>query len=342
MSDDDRARATTPPRLAVIITATLLGGMIAGVAVVGSNAIEAPLTAAAQGALRDAGITGIDVHFDGREGFLTPVGASEAQLADATRLVQAIDGVRWVTIDRPGAAAPQPSITVTEGPDGSVVVNGLAGTAAEASAIQDAAQTAFGPGTVAEVTVEDGVAVPAWSGEVPDLFAALAQVDHLEFTLAPDGASVSGEALDPDGVTHQLGAALGTIPLDSTLTQAGPTEEERAAIDGTVIRFTADSVTLDAAARKQVAKLADALRRFPMIGVTLTGHIAIPVGTEAQAVAFSKERAQAVADALVRDGITADRIEVVGAGSSQPVGDNSSAAGAAANRRVTVLIEEGE
>ena len=35
------------------------------------------------------------------------------------------------------------------------------------------------------------------------------------------------------------------------------------------------------------------------------------------------------------------RIELAGAGSSQPVGDNATADGAAANRRVTVLIMEG-
>jgi outer membrane protein OmpA-like peptidoglycan-associated protein len=100
-------------------------------------------------------------------------------------------------------------------------------------------------------------------------------------------------------------------------------------------------VTLDETARVKLAGLADALRRFPTIAVTLTGHIAIPVGTEADAIAFSRQRAQAVADALIADGIEASRIETDGAGSSQPVGDNATEAGAASNRRVTVLIMEG-
>ena len=69
--------------------------------------------------------------------------------------------------------------------------------------------------------------------------------------------------------------------------------------------------------------------------------IAIPVGTEDDAIAFSLQRAQAVADALIADGIAPERIALAGAGSSQPVGDNATAEGAAANRRVTVLIMEG-
>jgi outer membrane protein OmpA-like peptidoglycan-associated protein len=339
MSDDDRVRATTPPRLAVIITATLLGGMIAAVAVVGSSALEAPLTSAARDALREEGISGVAVRFEGREAVLTSLGASAQQLTAAGRVVQAIDGVRWVSIDDASVVAPRAALAVAEDGAGVVSVTGLSGTAAEASAIQDAVRTAFGPAATARITVREGVAVPTWSGSEPELFAALAQVDGVSFALDGDGARVGGSAADPEGVRHRLESVLGTIPLLSTLTQAGPTPAEVAAINGTVIRFGADSVALNAAARRQVTGLAEALRRFPEVQVLLTGHIAIPVGTEADAVAFSLRRATAVAEALVADGIAADRIQVAGAGTAHPVGDNSSASGAAANRRVTVLIE---
>jgi outer membrane protein OmpA-like peptidoglycan-associated protein len=338
--EDERARATTPPRLAVIVTATVLGGMIAAVGVIGSNALEPRLAESAQSALRDAGIEGVDVRFDGREAFLTPVGATGAQLIAAERVVEAVDGVRWATVVAPDPAA-QPTLTVHEGADGVVTVNGIMGAAGQASAVQDAAVAAFGPGTVAGVTVRDGVAVAAWTDSAPQLFAALVQVGDLEFMLSTDGATLSGSAADPSSVQAAVAAALDPIPLTSRLEQAGPTEAEAATINGTVILFIADSVTLDATAREQAAALADALRRFPTIDVTLTGHIAIPVGTEADAIAFSRERAQAVADALIADGVDASRIETDGAGSSQPVGDNATDAGAAANRRVTVLIMEG-
>jgi predicted flap endonuclease-1-like 5' DNA nuclease len=56
------------------------------------------------------------------------------------------------------------------------------------------------------------------------------------------------------------------------------------------------------------------LLRYPSIRVTLTGHIAIRVGSEADAVAFSARRAQAVADALAAAGVDAERLDVMGPG----------------------------
>jgi outer membrane protein OmpA-like peptidoglycan-associated protein len=340
MSDDDRTRATTPPRLGVIITATLLGGMIAAVGLIGANALEPRLTDSAEDALRDAGISGVDVRFDGREAFLTAAGATAAQISEAERIVEGLNGVRWVTVIEPEQAT-QPTVSVQQGAAGVVTVTGTVGTAAQASAIQDAAVAAFGPGTVAEIEVVDGVVVAPWAENSAELFPALAQVGALDFTLAADGATLTGTAADPDAVQQAVAAAIAPVPLIATLEQSGPTADEAAVINTTVILFVADSVTLDAEARTRVAGLADALRRFPTIGVTLTGHIAIPVGTEDDAIAFSLQRAQAVADALIADGIGAERIETAGAGSSQPVGDNATGDGAAANRRVTVLIMEG-
>jgi outer membrane protein OmpA-like peptidoglycan-associated protein len=313
--------------------------MIAGVAVVGSTALESPLTSAARVALGDAGVEGVSVRFEGREAHLRAEGASDAQLAAAAEVVAAVPGVRWVEIDRVAPAGTEASLSVTEAADGTMSVTGVTGTSADASAVQDAARAAFGPGLVSTITVREGVAAPTWSTSVSAIFAALARVDGVRFSLDPAGAQVTGASSDPQEVARQLQAALAGIALTTALTRSGPTPEEVAAIDGTVIRFPADSVTLDSAARDKVAQLADALRPFPEVAVTLTGHVAVPVGSEADAIAFSLRRAQAVADALEEEGIGSDRIDVAGAGSSQPVGDNATPAGAAANRRVTVVIE---
>jgi outer membrane protein OmpA-like peptidoglycan-associated protein len=340
MNDNHRLRTTTPPRLAVIITATLLGGMIAAVGVVGSNAIELPLTETAQAALRDAGIAGVGVRFDGREAVLTSAGASGADLADAERLVEALDGVRWVTVVEADPAT-LPTLSVTQDPGGVVTIAGTVGTEDEASAFEEAAIAAFGDGTAVELVVVDGVAPAIWAARVPELFAALGEVEQVSFALASSGATLTGAAVDPPTAQAAVEAALDSIPLQATLSQAGPTADETAAINGTVILFVADSVTLDPAARRRVDDLAELLVRYPSVRVTLTGHIAIPVGSEAEAVRFSERRAQAVADALVAGGVDVARIDVVGAGSSRPVGDNGTQAGAAANRRVTVLIMVG-
>lgn len=107
---DGRAPGTTPARLAVVVVASLLGGMIAAVSVIGSDMVEPRLTAAAQEALRDAGIDRVDVRFDGREARLSGADASEGELAAAREAVEAVDGVRWATVDEAapsGTAAPE-------------------------------------------------------------------------------------------------------------------------------------------------------------------------------------------------------------------------------------------
>jgi len=54
---------------------------------------------------------------------------------------------------------------------------------------------------------------------------------------------------------------------------------------------------------------------------------------------LSKMRAKAVVDLFVKNGIPENKIEVRGFGPDQPSGDNSTAAGRSANRRVEVKVE---
>ncbi len=86
-------------RWAVIVTSALLGGMIAAVAVVGSESLEPRLTANARAALDAAGFTSVDVRFDGREAFVSSPTASAERLTEAERVVEEVEGVRWATVD---------------------------------------------------------------------------------------------------------------------------------------------------------------------------------------------------------------------------------------------------
>jgi OmpA-OmpF porin, OOP family len=55
---------------------------------------------------------------------------------------------------------------------------------------------------------------------------------------------------------------------------------------------------------------------------------------------LSKQRAQAVADYMAKNGIDQDRIEVRGKGEKDPVADNDTAAGRAKNRRVEIVARD--
>ena len=117
---DERTPATGAQRIAVIALASVLGGVTAGVAVIGSESFEPGLTESADSALHDAGVVGVGVRFDGREAVLTSEGADAALLAEAARVIERVDGVRWATIASPESSAtptatPSPTPSATPG-----------------------------------------------------------------------------------------------------------------------------------------------------------------------------------------------------------------------------------
>ncbi|MBX3194253.1 MAG: OmpA family protein [Microbacteriaceae bacterium] len=129
-----RFRASGTQRIAVIAVASVLGGTIAAVAVVGSEAIGAGLTQRATTALRDAGITGAAVHVEGREAYLTVEDGTDPDAAE--RVVADVPGVRWVSIEPAPEPTAEPSPTPTPTP---------ALPPAEVVDELEAAEIAFGP-----------------------------------------------------------------------------------------------------------------------------------------------------------------------------------------------------
>jgi peptidoglycan-binding protein ArfA len=55
-------------------------------------------------------------------------------------------------------------------------------------------------------------------------------------------------------------------------------------------------------------------------------------------IPLSSNRAKAVADNLISQGVTSDRVTSKGVGSSQPVAPNDTPAGRAQNRRVDINL----
>lgn len=236
-------------RWTVIVTSTVLGGMIAAVGVIGSEALEPRLTENTRAALDVAGFTSVDVRFDGREAFLSSPTSSSGRLAAAVRVVEEVEGVRWATI------------------------------VSDAHADADAG-----------------------------------------------GVSTPTPTATPSPTPTQ-------VPLDP-VTERWLTEAD--------VLFAADSVVLTDDALMQLSQVAELLIDRPDLRLAVTGHIAIATGTEADAIAFSELRAQAVVDELLRRGARPGQLIVIGAGSGDAVGDNTTPEGAASNRRVTFAIQEGD
>ncbi|AMJ68247.1 OmpA family protein [Hymenobacter sp. PAMC 26628] len=103
------------------------------------------------------------------------------------------------------------------------------------------------------------------------------------------------------------------------------------------ILFDTNSATLRAASQADIVKMAATLQKYPDTNVLVEGHTD-NTGTDAINLPLSQRRAQSVADATVAQGVSSSRITTKGLGSSDPVGDNSTAEGKQANRRVEIAI----
>jgi len=73
-------------------------------------------------------------------------------------------------------------------------------------------------------------------------------------------------------------------------------------------------------------------------GVRIEGHTD-GQGADAANQALSRQRAEAVRQVLISQGVPGSRIRVVGQGESVPVADNGNEAGRARNRRVEIYLE---
>ncbi|HKK35575.1 MAG TPA: OmpA family protein [Paracoccaceae bacterium] len=103
------------------------------------------------------------------------------------------------------------------------------------------------------------------------------------------------------------------------------------------LQFDTGSATLQPGLRESLGRVAEILRADPGNYVTIIGHTD-NVGRDAANQALSERRAYAVRNELLRAGVPASSMFTLGRGASEPVADNATAAGRAANRRVELVI----
>jgi outer membrane protein OmpA-like peptidoglycan-associated protein len=102
------------------------------------------------------------------------------------------------------------------------------------------------------------------------------------------------------------------------------------------VEFETNATEINSDIDDKVKLITEYLVRYPQAKFTLTGHTD-HVGSDAYNMALSIRRAESVKNYLIeRFSIEAKRLIVKGAGSSQPVADNSTKEGQKQNRRVAI------
>jgi outer membrane protein OmpA-like peptidoglycan-associated protein len=103
------------------------------------------------------------------------------------------------------------------------------------------------------------------------------------------------------------------------------------------VLFDTGKYTLQPGAREKLAKIAGILLAHPTLRLQVEGHTD-SVGGDEYNQRLSEQRAGAVRDYLVQQGIEVDHVTAAGFGKTQPVTSNDTAAGRQQNRRVELVV----
>ena len=103
------------------------------------------------------------------------------------------------------------------------------------------------------------------------------------------------------------------------------------------VTFRTASATLSKEGTETVHELAGLMKGHPSAKIKVVGHTDNAGNPEANRV-LSEERATAVRDELIGQGIAPDCIETAGAGEDNPVAKNDSHANMEKNRRIDVIV----
>lgn len=111
------------------------------------------------------------------------------------------------------------------------------------------------------------------------------------------------------------------------------------ALDVDRLRFDSGSSTLQRQSNEQLQSIAAILNAHSNVRATIGGYTD-DVGSAAANMKLSEARAAHVRNELIGMGVDGDRLSAEGYGEASPIADNSTAAGRAMNRRISMQITE--
>ena len=103
------------------------------------------------------------------------------------------------------------------------------------------------------------------------------------------------------------------------------------------VLFDFNKYTLKPAARERLARVSGIVLAYPDLKLQIEGHTDA-IGSDEYNQTLSEKRAEAVRDYLVSSGVSMNSVAALGLGKSDPVADNSTAAGRKLNRRVEMIV----
>lgn len=198
-------------------------------------------------------------------------------------------------------------------------------------------------------------------GSAEPIFNAGAQIPDFNLKVEKDTVTLSGTA-SPDQKDAVERAVVGAWPgvnvankisargqITPNLPQAGASvpppgpgacNDLQAVINkmtGGPLAFGPDGVSLTSDGYGILIRVADQLKACPAARVTVNGYTD-NASAEGINIPLSAQRATAVAEYLIANGVTRDRVTAKGLGSANPIASNDTAEGRAKNRRAELVV----
>jgi outer membrane protein OmpA-like peptidoglycan-associated protein len=168
---------------------------------------------------------------------------------------------------------------------------------------------------------------------------ANANLQNTQGALAKTQAQLDAEKVARADAEKRAAQALADLQKIASVKQE--TRGMVITLSGSVL-FETDKSALLPQAMNKLNDVADALiKGNPDSNITIEGHTD-STGSRDHNLVLSQQRAEAVKQALVGRGVSADRIKTVGVGPDRPVADNKSPEGRADNRRVEIIVDNGK
>jgi OmpA-OmpF porin, OOP family len=223
-----------------------------------------------------------------------------------------------------------------------LVVTGMASSEAIANAAKAAiakgaggltgdSKISFRPAPVAPAAP----AAPAAAAPAPVAAATPAPAPATPAPVAPAAPKVAAPA--PAPAAPKAAAPAPAAPATAVAANDTCEQDLGTAMKASRILFNSSSATLRRESQPVLLQIAAAIKRCGDRKIEISGHTD-STGSLGFNQSLSKNRAKAVADALVKTGIPLARFQVAGFGPSKPVAPNDTEAGKLQNRRIEFTV----
>jgi OOP family OmpA-OmpF porin len=246
----------------------------------------------------------------------------------------------------PGPAAPD--LTIRVNPE-SLTIDGTVSSEGHKAILSRTAASRF-PEKAVRFDVDVRPALPPGWALITDLaLQALATTRSATAEITPERIDISGITADAKAWSRAAQSIdkslMAGMTFEHHVEEVGsPASLERqcialfrTAFRGRKIEFPRSGTTLGTAAYPLLDELIQIAFDCPAASILITGHTD-STGEESVNSALSQARADAVANYLVAGGISAQRIETRGVGSSQPLVEGTDARARRLNRRIDVEL----